>query len=227
MIHLTSSIRKNVSYLKKDQIISDPCFDETVLIEKLKQKDRKAMDDFIDRTLPKIQSFAYYMLGDHHEAEDICQEVFLKFWKKLPDWIPQQPNAYHHGRKNRQAKLSTWLYKVALTSCIDYKRRKQKVDIPDLFKTFFLYSDQTASKPAQTLIEKKQTVQELRLILGKLKTRYKTALLLKYEQELSQVEAAEILGISIHAFESLLSRARKSMKKILIESGYHQGNIHE
>ena len=59
---------------------------------------------------------------------------------------------------------------------------------------------------------------KLETALKKLKTRYQIALILKYYQELSQIEASEIMGINIRTFESLLARARKKLKKVLIES---------
>lgn len=143
------------------------------------------------------------MLGDRTEAEDVTQETFLRAWKTLPDWEPR-------------AKLSTWLHRVALNLCYDRLRKKRESypgELPDLADT--------APTPANAL-DQSQRVSAIERAIAELPERQAAALTLCALQDHSQAEAAEIMDTSIEALESLLARARRTLKaKLLTPEATH------
>lgn len=157
-----------------------------------------AVSSLVDRYSHGILAVATRMLGDVSEAEDVTQETFLRAWKALPQWEPR-------------AKFSTWLHRVALNLCYDRlrKRREQTMDqLPD-------QTDPALTPPE--LLDQTQRVRAVEAAISNLPERQAAALTLCAIQGNSQAEAAEIMEISIEALESLLARARRTLRANLLE----------
>jgi RNA polymerase sigma-70 factor, ECF subfamily len=167
------------------------------LVGRIGAGDRSAAAELVRRHLPKMVGLARRMLNDQAEAEDVAQEVFLRVWRHAASWRPGQ------------AKFETWMHRVALNLCLDRLRRQGRTagevsqDLPD----------QKAS--ATRSLDDKQRRQRVRDALASLPERQRAAVVLCYYQERSNIEAAELLGVSVEAVESLLARARRSLKTSL------------
>jgi len=85
--------------------------------------DAQAFKLIVERYQGMVYSVAYNVLGNHTDAEDAAQEAFLRCYRKLPQF-------------RGEATFSTWLFRLALTASVDYKRRDQRhpepVETPDL-----------------------------------------------------------------------------------------------
>jgi len=137
------------------------------------------------------------MLGDNALAEDVAQESFLKLWQNAPRW------------QDGNAKLLTWLRRVATNACLDRLRKKGPIysdALPEL-------ADERAS--AEAALHQDQRAARVQKALGRLPDRQRAAISLSYYQEVSQKEGADILGVSQKAYESLLVRARKALRRDL------------
>jgi len=162
----------------------------------------RALGILMDRHLLSIKSVAWHMLGDEMMAEDIAQEVFLRAWKQAPNW------------QSGQAKFSTWLYRVAKNLCYDRLRKKQEVYpevLPDMLDE--------APEAAQSLeASQNHNTQKTKIehAMKNLPKRQRMAIVLCHYRELSQIEAADIMEISVRAYESLLARGRKNLKQQLL-----------
>lgn len=88
-----------------------PQNDEQNLIDRLYSGDQSAFYDLVGRHKKKIYYIAYDITGDHHEAEDISQEVFMKVYRSLSTF-------------RRDSKMSSWLYQITVNTSIDSLRRK-------------------------------------------------------------------------------------------------------
>ena len=167
------------------------------LVRRVGAGDRRATAEIVRRHLPRMVGLARRMLGDASEAEDVAQEVFLRVWKHAAAWKPGA------------AKFETWMHRVAINLCLDRLRRvgRNSGDVT---------SDTVDARASATrALDDRQRRDRVRDALQKLPERQRAALVLCYYQDRTNIEAAEILGVSVDALESLLSRARRTLKSAL------------
>lgn len=167
------------------------------LVRRVGAGDRRAAAEIVRRHLPRMVGLARRMLGDATEAEDVAQEVFVRVWKHAAAWKPGQ------------AKFETWMHRVAMNQCLDRLRRSGR----NAGEVSPEAPDTRAS--ATRALDDRQRRERVRDALQQLPERQRAALVLCYYQERTNIEAAEILGVSVDALESLLSRARRTLKSVL------------
>ena len=161
--------------------------------------DAAAARVLVDRHGDRLMAVAYRLLGERDGAEDVVQETFIRMWKHAHKW------------HSEQAKFSTWLHRVAINLCYDRLRKASSRyehsagdDLPDR-------ADETPDAAAQ--LETGERGLALRDALDRLPERQKAAIVLCHYEERSNREAAEMMEISVEAIESLLARARRSLRK--------------
>jgi RNA polymerase sigma-70 factor (ECF subfamily) len=121
----------------------------------------------------------------------------FKAWKQAPRWTPGQ------------ARFDTWLHRVALNLCYDRLRRRREIpthtppDRPD-----------EGPAPDRGLMAA-ETGLRVGQALSRLPDRQREAVVLCHYQELSNIEAAALMEISVEALESLLSRGRRALRQSL------------
>lgn len=158
--------------------------------------DRAAQAALVNQNMPIVFRTAFRMIGDRAEAEDITQETFLRAWKVLPDWQPK-------------AKFSTWACTVALNLCRDRLRKKKPIlmdELPERVDHALRPEEALASSQAQNWIAKQ---------IASLPDRQREAISLCALEGMSNIEAANVMGISVRALESLLARARRTLRPSL------------
>jgi RNA polymerase sigma factor (sigma-70 family) len=171
------------------------------LLARIGRGEPQAVREMVARKLARLLALAERMLGRRGEAEEVAQEVFVRVWKQASQWQP--------GR----ARFDTWLHRVALNLCYDRLRRRRE-EKPDDER------DEALADPAQApdeLLQAKQRRRRVADALAALPQRQREALVLQYYQELSNREAADLMGIGIDALESLLVRARRSLHARLVD----------
>ena len=142
-------------------------------------------------------ALAARLMGNRSEAEDIVQDAFTRLWLKAPDW---QPGG---------AQVSTWLYRVVVNLCLDRKRKPRSESIEAAAQ---IVDPTPRSDDLMLMAERQQRVQRA---VATLPDRQRAALALCHFEELSNAEAAAILEINVGALESLLVRARRSLRDLL------------
>ena len=173
------------------------------LMERVCSGNHQAFAQLVERHSGLFYSAAYRMCSNNEEAEDIVQDAFLKLWNK-----PQGYDA------TKGAKFTTWFYRVVTNLAIDHMRRKKPQTKPDVLE----YIADKAPLADQALEDKDQQ-DVLEEAIATLPERQKAALNLCFYEGLSNKEAAEILGVGVKALESLLMRAKKTLKKDLGTQG--------
>ena len=167
------------------------------LLPGLSRGEPDALAALMDRRLDALHRLCFRLLGDAGEAEDVCQESFLKLWRAAPDWQP--------GR----ARLMTWLCRVATNACYDRLRKHR----PSLHGDTLDPVD--GRLDAEMRLIRDQRWDRLQDAMMRLGERERTALSLCYDEALPQRDAAAVMEITVGAYESLLVRARKSLRALL------------
>ena len=151
------------------------------------------------RHAPRVLSLSKRLLCDATEAEDVAQEAMLRLWRVAPDW------------RIGEAKVSTWLYRVASNLCTDRLRKKRVVALEDAPQSI---------DDAPSVIETMTSVgraDALQMAMNQLPERQKLAVTLRHIDELTNPEIAEIMDISVDAVESLTARGKRTLAKILLD----------
>lgn len=171
------------------------------------QGEENAFREIVDTHQVMVRSITRKFALNQEDAEDIAQIVFLDVFKNL-----------HTFRGS--AKLSTWIYRITLTKCIDFtrkqKRRSKILQIKDFFSLTGHekeYRDMAQSPDKQYVANEQKSI--LYSALEKLPDSQRSALLLSKIEGLGQQEIADTLGTTIPAVESLLHRAKTTLRKTL------------
>ncbi len=163
--------------------------------------DQAAVQALMSRKLPRMLALARRMLNDAIEAEDVAQEVFLRVWRQAPTW---QPGA---------ARFDTWMHRVALNLCYDRLRKRREDLVAEPPEQI-----DTGAAPDRGL-EAAELGVRVASALQRLPERQREAIVLCHYQELSNIEAARLMEVSVEALESLLSRGRRALRAALADLG--------
>jgi RNA polymerase sigma-70 factor (ECF subfamily) len=176
--------------------------DDAALMRLAGRGDQRAFQRLMQRHLAQTVRLAGRMLGSDLHAEDAAQEAFVRVWRHAPAWRDEETAG---------ARFTTWLYKIVLRLCIDQKRKNRFVPLDDAFDA------PDASPGAEAGLEAAEKGKRIRQILQDLPERQRAALVLTFYEELSNQEAARVMGVSVKALESLLVRARRTLREKLKE----------
>lgn len=176
-------------------------------IKQVLKGDQDAFGEIVEIYKDRIFSLCFRMLGNRHEAEDIAQEAFVRAYMNIESF-----------QINR--KFSTWLYRIATNLCIDRIRKKK----PDYFldaeisgtEGLTLYSqlpaDERSPEDEVETLELQETIQ--REIL-QLPEKYRSIILLRYMDDLSLNEIAEMLEMPLGTVKTRVHRGREALRKRL------------
>jgi len=169
------------------------------LVRRIGAGDPAAVQAMVTRKLPRILALAVRMLGDAAEAEDVAQETFVRIWRHASGW------------RQGHARFDTWIHRVALNLCYDRLRRRREWTMDELPEV----ADEAPLPDAMPGDEERRVNQALQRIAP----RQREAIVLVYYQELSNIEAAGAMQVSVDALESLLARGRRSLQAMLAGDG--------
>jgi RNA polymerase sigma-70 factor, ECF subfamily len=169
------------------------------LVEATGRGDHEAFESLVKRYQGPLLNFIT-RFGVRSQAEDITQEVFLRIYRAAP-------------RFQAKAKVSTWIFQTAYNQALtEIGRRKRQ---RNLNETLYQNREESAEGPLSGPIESYELEEEIMSVLGRLPDNQRAALLLRTNEGLSYQEIGVILGVSIQSVESLLFRARTSLKRYL------------
>jgi len=171
---------------------------EDELVKGLKESNEESFIKMVELYKNKIASLCYSYTQDYGEAEDISQEVFISIYKGIKNF-------------REESSLSTYIYKITVSRCLDYKRRKNiKGFLAGLFQT---------NKEAEITFDRddKNAVREA---VSKLPEDLRVCIVLYYFIGLSQKEISDILNISPKNVEGRIYRGKKRLKSYLKEGGF-------
>jgi len=183
---------------------------EKELINSLQQGSESAFYELVDVYKERIFHTCYGFVRNVEEAEDLTQEVFIELYQSVDKF-------------NFKAKLSTWLYRIAVNKSLDlikYNNRKKRfTGIKQVFGVDYEADSISATEDfeASAEIENRERAKVLQNALNKLPLNQKTAFTLNKYDGMSYAEIAEIMESSVSSIESLIHRAKKKLQKLLYD----------
>ena len=167
---------------------------EEDLLAECRNGSREAFESLFLANQKRVFSVALnFFGGDEALAKDITQLVFLKIFYKV-------------GEFRGNAEFTTWLYRMTVNACID-EQRKQRRFFP--IENFF--GDFKVRKTQEDKIQAKEISNEVQRAVAALKPKFRLPILLKYVENLSYQEIAEVLDCSIGTISSRLNRGHKML----------------
>jgi RNA polymerase sigma-70 factor (ECF subfamily) len=195
-------------------VAEDNALSDEELMARIAGSDAQAFEILVRRHQQGILNLIYRSIGDRIQAEDVAQDVFLRVWRAAEDYTPK-------------AKFTTWVYRIAVNLCLDtLKSAHQKQsfvhphvnsDHPDENEEL-LFRHGSALSPEELLIDAEESRRIFAALQG-LPNNQRLAVVLKKFDGLAYDEISRILGCSKSAVESLLVRAKKTLRKRLLPPG--------
>ena len=182
---------------------------ETELIEQLKQGDETAFRTIVEQWQDMVYNTILGIVQNETEAEDLAQDVFIKVFEKI-------------GTFKGDSKFSTWLYRIATTTALDYlrsrKRKKRSGFLQSLGGGGNEEKDQIPDfhHPGVSL-DNKERAAVLFKAIDDLPDNQKAAYTLHKLEGLSYRDVSEVLNTTVSAVESLMSRANQNLRRQLEE----------
>lgn len=174
--------------------------DDAQLLSIAKNGEAEAFGALYERYADPIFRFLYARLDNRLDAEDLTEEVFLRFWRSLPRYY------------DKEFPVAAFLFRVAQNALIDHHRRSgriaQNVSIED--GQFQDLGPGTAEKASQNIKH-----QELRDMLEELREDYRNVLVLRFLNDLSIEETAQVMDRSAGAIRVLQHRALAAIRKLM------------
>ncbi|MBL8892973.1 MAG: sigma-70 family RNA polymerase sigma factor [Rhizobiales bacterium] len=169
---------------------------DAALLERVRRADKAAFSTLLSRHYDAAYRVAYRMMGRAADCEDIVQDAFVKLWTN--------PGQIREGQA-----LRAWLMRVVSNLSIDRLRRKPMLNADEV-------PEPASDKAGPDLVALRNSVSsEIDKAIAMLPERQRMALIFVYYEGLSNRDAAAALELSVDALESLLARARRSLKKAL------------
>jgi RNA polymerase sigma-70 factor (ECF subfamily) len=186
--------------------------DEKELVDRLSRGEAGAFQELAERNKRKVYYLALDIVGNHADAEDISQEVFIKIYRAFKTF-------------KREAKLGSWLYRVTVNASIDHLRRKSalpETSQSDLFgnddRVLALASGEFGSDPARKA-EGQLMQRQIDKALQKISAQERSVFVMRHYHDLPLKDIAEAMNVSIGSVKSYLFRGLKKIQKELAGGG--------
>jgi RNA polymerase sigma-70 factor (ECF subfamily) len=172
--------------------------DDAALLAELQAGSREAFGMLVRRHSERFYHVAYRYTAHREEAEDIVQAAFLKLWERPGLW---------DGAGG--AKFTTWFYRIVANLCLDAAKRKKPLPYAEGFDP----EDERERQDEEAVSSERRRALEREL--AALPERQRTALDLCFYEGVGNREAADAMGVSLKALESLLMRAKAQLRERL------------
>lgn len=154
-----------------------------------------------------VYNLAYQYVQNTEDAEEICQDVFVKVFQKIGDF-------------KHNAELKTWIYRICINTSLDFIRFKKNRKRAFIISAFGTGTTIANTEPHDfhhpgVALEQKEAFATLFKNINKLPEQQKTALILLKIEQLNYQEVSAILNVSVKAVESLFQRAKKNLNNLL------------
>jgi RNA polymerase sigma-70 factor (ECF subfamily) len=185
--------------------------DDHDLIRAFQGGDEKAFGVLVARHKDRLFNLCFWFLGDYHEADDVCQEVFIKIFQSLSGF-------------RFEASFAAWSYRVAVNACknrvksLAYRMKKwtDRLEPKTALASEAAGGGRAAHQPApDSELERKELAEEVSRALNALAPEHRAVILLRDIEGLSYEEISQVTGVAAGTVKSRLARARGKVRKRL------------
>lgn len=181
--------------------------DDQLLIEKLKQGDQGAFSEIVETRKGMVYNTVLGLLQHPEDAEDVTQEVFIKVFESVRQF-------------KGESAFSTWLYRIAVTTALEFLRKKKRKKRFAFITSLFGEGDTPVTDPPDfvhpgVLLDRRENARVLFKAIQKLPENQRIAFSLHKVEGLSYQEVADVMETTVSAVESLIHRARQNLRKSL------------
>ena len=185
------------------------------LIEKIKQGEKEAFRELVEKYKKPLYYYCYRLCRNHADAEDLSQEVFIKVFRKIDQF-------------REEAKIQTWMYRIASNAFIDKKRRKtvmiSETDNPEIEirSDMAILQSQKSEISPEINTESSMIQDHINTAMQKLSEKEKTAFILKHYEGLAIKEIAAIFKTTDGTVKSHLFRA---VQKLQVALSFYRNDL--
>ncbi|WIV11393.1 sigma-70 family RNA polymerase sigma factor [Proteiniborus sp. MB09-C3] len=177
---------------------------EERIVCELKAGNYTVFKEIVELFKNRIFGMAYKFTNNYDEAQDLSQEIFLKVYKEISGF-------------RFESKLSTWIYRISINTCLDWKRKNSKVKI--LSTSIINDDDETIDidirddnpLPDEAFIRSENQREVHKLVHG-LPDKYKTVIIMYHFNSMSYQDISTALNVPERTVETRLYRARRLLK---------------
>lgn len=173
-------------------------FSEAELVAACLEGRRGAFDLIVERHRRPVYQICYRFMGNHEDASDLSQEVFLRAFRGLKNF-------------KGGSTLGTWLHRIAVNTCLN----RLALKTPRTEPINEMQHVDTRSESASERLLRDERAVKVRAALARLPKKQRAALILRTYQDLSHQEVAEVLGTSVGAAKANVFHALQNLKKLL------------
>lgn len=197
-----AATRAREAMTETDAALSD--LDERGLVQASLAGRPGAFDVIVERHRRSVYQLCYRFVGNHEDASDLSQDVFLRAYRGLKNF-------------RSQSSLATWLYRIGVNVCLNRISAKTPMSESIEAHEFVDFVDDRAESPTESLLKQERGAR-VRTAIAQLPPKQRTTLILRMYREMSHREIADVLGSSVGAVKANFFHALGNLKKIL-ESG--------
>ena len=185
---------------------------DTDLISRAAGGDSSAFQALVERHRSMVYRVAYQFAGNHHDAEDIAQEVFIKVYRSL-------------DRFRQDAQLTSWMYRIVMNACIDHRRRHR----PGVAAPFGEEAEQRMLNTPEERPDPEERAyagelgQVLESEIGRLPNGQRVVFVMRHHQGMKLSEIAEALGLAEGTVKRQLHAAVHRLRQALTQANVTAG----
>ncbi len=182
---------------------------ETELVTRAQQGDEFAFQALYRRFARTVYTVAHHMLGNHHDADEVMQETFIRIFKNLVRL--RSPQAF-----------TAWVYQITVNLCMDYRKvrsrnRWEPLEADEERQSHFELATAKWVRNPQQVLENKELLTHISSAIDSLPGQQKAVILLHEVEGLSKKMISEILECSLVTVRTNLHHARKKLRRRLLK----------
>jgi RNA polymerase sigma-70 factor, ECF subfamily len=185
---------------------------DTDLISRAAGGDPSAFQALVERHRSMVYRVAYQFAGNHHDAEDIAQDVFIKVYRSL-------------DRFRQDAQLTSWMYRIVMNACIDHRRRQRPASAApfgDEAEQRMLNTPEDTPGPEERAYAG-ELGQVLESEIGRLPNGQRVVFVMRHHQGMKLCEIADALGLAEGTVKRQLHAAVHRLRQALTQANVTAG----